>query len=96
MKTTQEVLSDLQSDNTKHITPSDNSILFDDDYFQGKAMENRQKPGNMVFIREDGKIGFPTTNSIPIKIGDIAKGKIVLEADSYFMVQIREKEAQED
>jgi len=60
------------------------------DTVQIKALENKRKKGEPVFIREDGKIGFPTINSVAFKIGDTVKGNVTRDADTYFMVQITE------
>ena len=54
------------------------------------VQENRGRPGHHIFIREDGKIGFATLNSIDFSIGDITRGKIIQEQVRYFMVEIQE------
>jgi len=54
------------------------------------ARENNKNPGHIIFVREDGKVGFPTINSIPIEIGDTARGKIQSEEEHYFLFEVRE------
>jgi hypothetical protein len=66
------------------------SDVYSDDEKQFIVRENRKKPGEPIFVREDGKVGFPTINSIAVKIGDIARGKIVHEEPTYFLAEIRE------
>jgi len=63
---------------------------------QYKVRENKRKPGEPIFVREDGKVGFPTINSIQLKIGDIVRGKIQYEEPNYFLIEVREKVGQED
>jgi len=60
------------------------------DEVQLQVKENKKNPGAPIFIREDGKVGFPTFNSIPIDIGEIIKGKIKLDTDTYFFVEVQE------
>ncbi len=57
---------------------------------QLKAQENRKRPGSPIFIASSGKIGFPTINSVPVQIGDVVRGKIKIENDSYFFVDVTE------
>jgi len=57
---------------------------------QLKAQDNKSNPGSPIFIREDGKIGFSTANSIEFSIGDTVRGVVVIDNDKYFMVQVRE------
>jgi hypothetical protein len=64
-------------------------------YEQFKALENRRKDGP-IFIREDGKVGFPTLNSIKFKIGDIVRGPVVYETERYFMLRVEEVLPQEE
>ena len=52
--------------------------------------ENKKKPGEPIFVREDGKVGFPTINSIKIEIGDVVRGKIQHEEPNYFLLEVRE------
>jgi hypothetical protein len=52
--------------------------------------ENKKKPGEPIFVREDGKVGFPTINSIRVDIGDTIRGYVRHEEPSYFLVEIRE------
>ena len=54
------------------------------------VMENRKRPGEQIFIREDGKIGFPTINSIRADFGDVVRGKVKIDEGSYFFVEIQE------
>jgi len=57
---------------------------------QFKVRENSKKPGTPIFVRDDGKVGFPTINSISVKIGEVVKGRIVSEQPSYFLVEVSE------
>jgi hypothetical protein len=52
--------------------------------------ENKKKPGEPIFVREDGKVGFPTINSVGINIGDVVRGKIQYEEPNYFLLEVRE------
>jgi hypothetical protein len=52
--------------------------------------ENKKKPGEPIFVREDGKVGFPTINSVKIEIGDVVRGKIQHEEPNYFLLEVRE------
>jgi len=54
------------------------------------ARENNKKAGQVIFVREDGKVGFPTINSINVKIGDVVKGKVFLDKDKYFLFEVQE------
>ncbi len=63
------------------------------DYEQGTSVrlivkENSKKPGKIIFVREDGKVGFPTINSIHTKIGDVVEGKIKVDNKSCFFVEV--------
>jgi hypothetical protein len=55
---------------------------------QLKATSNRKNPSSLMFIREDGKIGFPTSNSIRFSNGDIISGTILQEEETYFMIRV--------
>jgi len=57
---------------------------------QFKALPNRKKSGHIAFVKENGKIGFPTINSIKCRIGDVIRGEIVYETDTYFMLRVEE------
>ena len=50
--------------------------------------ENNRKPGKMIFVREDGKCGFPTINSIKAKVGDVIEGTIKVDNDTCFFVEV--------
>ncbi len=50
--------------------------------------ENKRKPGKQIFAREDGKVGFPTINSIPVNIGDVIDGRVEVNNDSCFFIEI--------
>ena len=52
--------------------------------------ENSKKPGEPILVREDGKVGFPTMNSIHVKIGDTVRGKIQQEEENYFLFEVQE------
>lgn len=60
------------------------------DEIQLVVQENRQRPGEPIFIREDGMIGFKTVNSISMNIGDVVKGQIRLNNDTVFFVEVNE------
>jgi hypothetical protein len=62
----------------------------DDPEIQLTVRENKSRPGHPIFIRDDGKIGFSTFNSISFEIGDTIKGKIRHESDKYFFVEVQE------
>jgi len=57
---------------------------------QIKVQENNKAPGEPIFIREDGKIGFSTVNSIPLTIGDVVKGTVMLDEPHFFTVLVTE------
>jgi hypothetical protein len=57
---------------------------------QFTALENAKLSGEVIFVREDGKVGFPAFNSIPVKIGDTVRGTLTLEQDSCFFVEVHE------
>jgi hypothetical protein len=74
-------------------SPDRPSLAFDilqDKEYQFVVRENKKSPGKPIFVREDGKVGFPTINSISIKIGDTVRGKIRQEEPNYFLFEIRE------
>ena len=52
--------------------------------------ENAKKPGEPIFVMQNGKVGFPTINSLSVKIGDTVKGKIQMERDTYFLFEVTE------
>jgi hypothetical protein len=81
LEETQIELSDIKADD---------NFFADEKAIQIKAKKNRANPNRLVFIREDGKLGFPSENSIPINEGDICRGVIMLEQENYFLVQVRE------
>ncbi len=63
------------------------------DYETGEEMqlvvkENNKKPGAPIMVLENGKVGFPTVNSIPIEIGDTIRGKMKLNFDTVFFVEV--------
>jgi hypothetical protein len=60
------------------------------DVLQFKALKNNRNKTQLIFVREDGMVGFPTLNSITFKEGDIVKGEIVLVSKSYFMLRVDE------
>ncbi len=65
------------------------------DYNAGDDMqlvvkENNKKPGESIFVLDNGKCGFSTINSIPSKIGDTIKGKIKLDLDTVFFIEVNE------
>jgi len=72
----------------KGLEDSSNATAGCVDCIQLKVRENRKKKGEPVFVREDGKIGFPTINSIKINIGDTVLGRVQLDADTYFMFEV--------
>ena len=51
--------------------------------------ENSKKPGTPIFVRDDGKVGFPTLNSISVKIGDRVQCRVQYEADTYFLLEVK-------
>ncbi len=70
-------------------------ILTLDDYNVGEeiqltAVENRQNKEEPAFILPDGKIGFPSRNSVPVEIGDTIIGKIEVIADHYVFIAAKE------
>ncbi len=60
------------------------------DEIQLVVKENRQRPGAPIFVREDGKCGFSTINSIPFTIGDTVRGKIKIDTETVFFVEVNE------
>lgn len=60
------------------------------DEIQLVVKENRQKSGQPIFILPDGKIGFPSKDSIPVNIGDVVTGKIAMITDRYVFVTASE------
>ncbi len=65
------------------------------DYEAGAEMqlvvkENNKQPGAPIFVLDNGKVGFSTINSIPIEIGDTIRGKIKLDLDTVFFVEVNE------
>jgi hypothetical protein len=65
-------------------------FLDEGEEIQLQVKENNKKEGSPIFVREDGKVGFPTFNSIAIQIGDIVRGKIKFDTDHYFFVEVHE------
>jgi hypothetical protein len=60
------------------------------DEVQLQVKENHKQTGKPIFVREDGKVGFPTINSIPIKIGETVKGTLKYDGENYFFVEVQE------
>ncbi len=65
------------------------------DYEVGEEMqlvvkENNKQPGKPIFVLENGKCGFSTVNSIPSEIGDTVRGKMKLNLDTVFFVEVNE------
>ncbi len=63
------------------------------DYSQGDTVrlivkENSRKPGRVCFAREDGKVGFPTINSLQVKIGDVIEGRVKADNPTCFFVDV--------
>jgi hypothetical protein len=88
MQTLKDILKGFKDDNT--LTPSK---IADNDFgakeIQLVARENNKKPGQVIFVREDGKVGFPTINSIAVEIGDVVHGKVFLDKDKYFLFEVQ-------
>ena len=66
-----------------------------DEYYSGQELQltvrsNKKKPNQPVFIMPDGRIGFPSENSIPVEIGDVIKGHVAMISDSYAFVTASE------
>lgn len=57
---------------------------------QFTALENRKRPGHPIFVRDDGKVGFPTINSVSFDVGDVIRGHLKLDTDTYFFVEVSE------
>ncbi len=85
MKRLKDILRPDQKKSSKRLV----EVLDELQDVQFKVQENRNKPGEHILIREDGKIGFATFNSMSFKIGDVIKGVIQQEHDRYFMVEVR-------
>ncbi len=76
----------------KHLeTSPTNTIDFqtgDEVVFVSK--ENRKSPGEPIFVREDGKVGFPTFNSISFNTGDKVRGRVKIDRDTCFFIEVYE------
>jgi len=84
MKTIKEALENAKVGKLDFLKPGKASNM------QFIARENKKKPGEPIFVREDGKVGFPTINSIKVKIGDVVRGKVQHEEPTYFLLEVRE------
>ncbi len=60
------------------------------DDVQLTVLENRKKPGESIFVRADGKVGFSTINSIQSTIGDTIRGRIKFDNENCFFVEVNE------
>jgi len=86
MQTLRDVIQARKDDGTLDILKSD----FKTEEVIMNVHENAKKPGEPIFIREDGKVGFPTMNSIKVNIGDRVKCKVQHDADTYFLLDVKE------
>lgn len=50
------------------------------------AHNNKKQPGEPVFILPDGKLGFPSRDSIPVEVGDVISGEVAMVGDSYVFI----------
>ena len=66
------------------------SFLDPGENIQLQVKENNKKQGSPIFVRDDGKVGFPTFNSIPVHIGDTIRGRVKFDTDRYFFVEVQE------
>jgi hypothetical protein len=85
MKTIKDAINDYKEN------PEDSLFEngFSGDEVQLVVRENSRKPGEPIFVREDGKVGFPTINSISVTIGATIRGRIQQEEPTYFLVEVR-------
>lgn len=60
------------------------------DDIQLTVRENHKKQGQPVFVLPDGKIGFPSKDSIPVNIGDVVSGKISMITNRYVFITASE------
>jgi len=76
----------------KHLEASPTNVLDFEigDRVQLTVLENFKFPGNKLFVRDDGKVGFPTINSIPFEVGDTVRGVVRRNSDTYFFVEVQE------
>ena len=85
---------DNQLQKLKEKFETNNTIIMDDydigEEIQLTVVENKQNAGEPAFILPDGKIGFPSRNSIPVKIGDVILGKVEVIADHYAFIAAKE------
>jgi len=81
----QDALSEFNVEKNEDILDA----AFKSDEIQMVAKENFRDPGKVIFVMENGKVGFPTRNSIPVEIGDIVRGRIHEDSDTYFLFEVQ-------
>jgi len=52
--------------------------------------ENNRQPGEFILVKNTGKVGFLTKNSIPVRLGDVVKGIITREEENFFLFEAHE------
>ena len=87
MKSLKEAIECMQAG---EIQPDDVPRNVEPQQEQFIVRENSKKPGEPIFVRGDGKVGFPTINSRRVEIGDTVRGRIQVEEDTYFLFEVRE------
>lgn len=65
-------------------------LIADNEVHQFIARENYKKPGQPIFIQDDGKVGFPSINGLNVNIGDTVKGVVHHSQENYFFVEVQE------
>ncbi len=60
------------------------------DEIQLVVKENNRRPGKPIFVLANGKVGFPSLNSMPANLGDTIKGTIKIDNENVFFVEITE------
>ena len=65
------------------------STAFEADEIQLVVRENAKHPGETIFVREDGKVGFSTKNSLEVKIGDVVRGRVHQDEETYFLFEVQ-------
>jgi hypothetical protein len=76
--------------NEKYPDHSLNDTFISGENVELEVKENNRRPGHPIFVKGNGKVGFPAFGSIDISIGDTIRGEVVYEHEYYFLVRVND------
>lgn len=81
-----EVAKDLKLNPTKTMKDG-----FDvGEQVQLTARSNKRSPNDVIFILPNGKIAFPSADSIPCNIGDVVKATVIADREKFSFITVNE------